>query len=241
VPAGQVSVSFGVGGKVVVTQFDAEAITLGAAITPGPRLVVIGSTSFWGHDSCQLCEAIAADLAGVAVLVALTGGMDGVGLTFGRTLAAARRAAGQPENLFHLLPRGMGPCDSGVTLGAGIDYHDRREVLGRVGHAYLVIEGGPGTEHEAAVAAGRGAPVIPLGRTGGHAGELHRWASCPPGFPRADWDLLADVSVPLKQVVAAVGRLVWLSLARHAEPSAAPDPGGIMSFLNLRLFRRRSR
>jgi hypothetical protein len=207
----------------VVTQYDAEAQTVAAAITPGPRLVVIGSTSFWGHDSRQLCEAIAAELAEIAGLVAVTGGMDGVGLAFGRAFAAARRAAGRPENLFHLLPRGLGPCDSGVTLGAGVDYHDRREVLGRVGHAYLVIEGGPGTEHEAAVAAGRGAPVIPLGRTGGHAGELHPRACCPPGLPRADWGLLADAGAPHGQIVAVVGRLVRGAVARHAEPGAAAD------------------
>ena len=79
----------------MVTPYDAEARAVGAAITPGPRLVVIGSTSFWGPDSRPLCEAIAADLAGVAGLVALTGGMDGVGLTFGRAFAAARRAAGR--------------------------------------------------------------------------------------------------------------------------------------------------
>jgi hypothetical protein len=115
----------------------------------------------------------------------------------------------------------MGPCDSGVTLGAGIDYHDRREVLGRIGHAYLVIEGGPGTEHEAAVAAGRGVPVIPLGRTGGHAAALHHRTGCPPGLPRADWDLLADAGAPHGQVIAAVGRLVRLALARHAEQGTA--------------------
>jgi hypothetical protein len=225
----------------MVAQFDAEAQRVGDATTAGPRLVVIGSTSFWGPDSRQLCEAIATDLAAVPALVAVTGGMGGVGFTFGRAFADARRAAGHPENLFPLLPRGLGPCDNGVTVGAGIDYHERREVLGRVGHAYLVIEGGPGTEHEAAVAAGRGVAVIPVGRTGGHAGELHPRAWCPPGLPRADWNLLADAGAPHGQVVAAVGRLVRLSLARHAEPSAASDPGGILSFLYLRLFRRRGR
>jgi hypothetical protein len=210
---------------VVLTPYDAEAQRVSGAIAPGPRLVVIGSTSFWGPDSCRLCEAIAADLAGVAGLVALTGGMDGVGLTFGRAFAAARRGAGQPEGLFHLLPRGMGPCDSGVTMGAGTDYHERREVLGRVGHAYLVIEGGPGTEHEAVVAAGRGVPVIPLGRTGGHAGELFPRVRCPPGLPAADWELLADAGASHEQVVAAVGRLVRVAVAPHAEPDSLPSSG----------------
>lgn len=201
-----------------MTPYDTEAQRVSAAITFGPRLVVIGSTSFWGPDSRQLCEAIAANLAEMEGLVALTGGMDGVGLTFGRAFAHARKGAGRSEDLFHILPHGMGPCDCGVTLGAGIDYHERREVLGRIGHAYLVIEGGPGTEHEAAVAARRGRTVIPLGRTGGHAGELHSRASCPPGLPRADWALLADAAAPHGQVVAAVDRLVRLALARPVEP-----------------------
>lgn len=202
----------------VMSGFDAEAQCVIAAFPPGPRLVVIGSTSFWGADSRQLCEAIAADLAAFTELMALTGGMDGVGLTFGRAFAAARRAAGQDENLIHLLPRGLGPCDSGITMGAGTDYHERREVLGRVGAAYLVIEGGPGTEHEAVVAAARGVPVIPLGRTGGHAGALHRRIGSPPGLPIDDWSLMADGDAPHRLVVAAVGRLVRLSLAESAEP-----------------------
>ncbi len=209
------------GGTVADSPFDAEARRVCATFPCGPRLVVIGSGSFWGADSRPLCEVVAADLAAVAELVAVTGGRGGVGLTFGRAFAAARRAAGYPENLFHLLPHGMGPCENGVTVGAGSGAIARREVLGRVGHAYLVIEGGPGTEHEAAVAIGCGLPVIPLGRTGGHAGELHRRSVCPPGFPRADWDLLADPGAPREQVVAAVRRLVRVALACRSEPESA--------------------
>jgi hypothetical protein len=207
----------------VVTSYDDEAQRVGVSIAPGQRLVVIGSTSFWGPDSCQLCEAIAADLAAAPGLVALTGGMNGVGLTFGGAFAAARQMAGQPEDLYHLLPHGVCPCRSGVTLGAGADYHERREVLGRVGHVYLVIEGGPGTQHEATVAARRGATVIPVGRTGGYAGELHLRLSCPSDLPGADWDLLSDRSASHGQVIAAVGRLVRLSLVGRAEPGGAPD------------------
>src|SRR5688572_477703 len=102
----------------MVASLDAEALRVGAVITPGPRLVVLGSGSFWGSDSRPLCEAIASDLAAIEVLVAVTGGRDGVGLTFGRAFADARRAAHRSENLFHLLPRGFGPCDNGVTVGA---------------------------------------------------------------------------------------------------------------------------
>jgi len=212
---------------MAVAQFDAEARNVCASFPPGPRLVVVGSTSFWGADSRALCEVVAAAVAEIAELVALTGGMDGVGLTFGRAFADARRVAGRPENLFHLLPRGFGPCDSGITVGAGNNYHERREVLGRVGHAYLVIEGGPGTAHEAAVASGRGVPVIPLARTGGHAGELYPRVSCPLGVQAADWTVLADVGTPPREVVAAVVRVVRVSLANYAKPGTAPDGGGM--------------
>jgi hypothetical protein len=201
--------------------FDVDAAQVIAELPPGPRLVVIGSAKFYGADSHTLCQAIAADLA-PASLVALTGGMEGVGLTFGRALASARQSAGVPEHLFHLLPVGFGPCDCGVTLGAGVDYTERREVLGRVGHVYLVIEGGPGTVHEETVAAARGVPFIPLARTGGHAADVYPRTARPPAFPAADWELLADGDAPHDRVVAAVGRLVRLALSSAAGRTSPP-------------------
>jgi len=133
---------------------------------PGPRLVVIGSTKFWGQDSARICEAIAVDLAAIDELVAVTGGVAGVGQTFGQVFSATRNAMSKPENLYHLLPRGLEPCDSGITIGAGDDFFERREILGRLGQIYLMIEGGPGTQHEAEVAVSKGFPVIPAARPG---------------------------------------------------------------------------
>ena len=193
-------------------RLNTEAAGLSAVIALGPRLVVIGSTSFLGVDSRELCQAIAAELATIAPLVAFTGGMDGVGLTFGKSFAAVRQATGLPENLYHLLPRGLGPCDCGVTLDAGIDFYDRREILGRVGHAYLVIEGGPGTEHERNVASGRGMPLIPLGRSGGHAGDLYAQLSCPPWASATEWALVGDTKALHSDVILAVRRLVQIAL-----------------------------
>ena len=214
----------------MIARYDAETQRVSDIIPSGPRLVVIGSGLFWGLDSRQLCEDIAVELAAVVGLVAVTGGRSGVGLTFGRAFAAARRAAGQPENVFHLLPRGFPPCESEITLGAGVDSIERREVLGRIGQAYLVIEGGPGTAYEATVATGRQVPLIPLARTGGHAGELYPQVCRPQGVRDEDWRILADAGAPLPDVVAAVGRVVRTSLASYAEPSAAADRGGTIAF-----------
>jgi predicted Rossmann-fold nucleotide-binding protein len=202
----------------MVDRYDTETRRVSLSIPPGPRLVVIGSGSFRGPDSRRLCEDIAVNLAAVAGLVVVTGGRDGVGRTFGRAFVAARQAAGQSADLFHLVPHGFRPCDSGVTLGAGVDYIERREVLGRIGQTYLVIEGGPGTEYEAAVATGRRMPIIPLARTGGHAGELYSRVSRPEGIRVEDWAILADAGAPLAYVVAAVGRVVRTTLASYAEP-----------------------
>jgi predicted Rossmann-fold nucleotide-binding protein len=155
------------------SRFDEDAARLAPALPLGRRLVMVGSTSFWGEDSPELCRQIAVRLAELAVLIAITGGMPGVGETFARSFAAERRRLGLPEHLYHLLPNGLGACDTGLTLFAGIDYEERREVLGRLGEVYVVVEGGPGTEHEVRVARRRGAAVIPVARSGGHAGEVY--------------------------------------------------------------------
>jgi hypothetical protein len=154
------------------SQFDEEAATVAARLGAGPRIVVIGSTSFWGVDSEELTVAIAAELARIKGLTAVTGGMDGVGMTFGRAFVAARRELGWPEEMFHLLPRRTWQCGHGVTLYAGDDFFERREILGRLSKICLAIEGGPGTAHEAAVAYAYGVTVIPLARSGGVAGKL---------------------------------------------------------------------
>jgi hypothetical protein len=195
-------------------RFDEEATRLGSSIPPGDRLVVLGSTSFWREDSPELCHQLAVRLAGIADLIAVTGGMSGVGETFGRAFAGERHRLGLTEQLYHLLPRGFGACDSGVTLFAGADYEERREVLGRLGQVYLVVEGGPGTEHEVRVARGRGVIVIPVGRTGGHAGDVYPLLESPPGVDPADWDLLQDRTAPLDAIVSAVQRLVEM-VVRH--------------------------
>lgn len=198
---------------------DAETRAVMSRISPGPRLVVIGSTSFWGPDSARICDAIAENLAELEDLVAVTGGMDGVGLSFGRAFSEARKALAKPEKLYHLLPAGFGPCDSGVTIDAGYDFFERREVLGRLGQIYLMIEGGPGTEHEAQVAVSKGFPIIPVARTGGHAGSIYHSVPIPPGIRAEDWRILSDAEAPHEDLIEAVRRIVETFLKVRNEPT----------------------
>lgn len=197
-------------------RIESELARVASHLAAGPRLAVIGSTEFWDADSPALCEGIARELAAIEPLVALTGGMNGVGQTFAEAYETARRAAGLPVNLYHLLPRGVELQKSGTTLAAGEDFHERREILGLAAQIYLVIEGGPGTEHEAAVATGRDAAVIPVGRSGGAAGEMYPLLKALPEAAEEDWLLLADRNALYTDTAAAVGRIVRGLLQRRS-------------------------
>ena len=86
--------------------------------------------------------------------------------------------------------------------------HERREILGRIAGVYIVVEGGPGTQHEAAVAQSCGATIIPVGRSGGAAAELYNILPCPPKVDGTVWSVLNEVSVHPRKIAQAVSVLV---------------------------------
>ncbi len=90
--------------------------------------------------------------------------MSGVADAVGRSFYVATRQSFGDSRVVHLLPVGCPPRPYGVTLYAGEDMYDRREVLGRLASLYVIVEGGPGTEHEALVCQSRGAVILPVGR-----------------------------------------------------------------------------
>ena len=135
--------------------FNQEATGLLAKLPAKPMLIVIGSTSFWHGESAATCAAVGGLLATIENLVLITGGMTGIGEGVGRSFFDSRRKAGREPEVFHVLPRGCAAWDYGVTVFAGSDMAERREVLARLSRIYLAIEGGPGTVHEGQVALGR--------------------------------------------------------------------------------------
>lgn len=188
--------------------FDREAAAVAAQLTDGPRLAIIGSTSFWHVQSQATCRALGRLLAELDDLVLLTGGVDGVGKVVGRNFFDSRPGRDGHRGVFHVLPHGYWRCDYGETLFAGSDMTERREVLGRVAQCYVVIEGGPGTAHEASVALGRSVCVIPVGRSGGYAGELYPQVSCPVFASESAWRDLARPDASPEQVADAISRIV---------------------------------
>lgn len=184
--------------------FDDQAANLTAQLPLAPRVAVIGSTSFWHPDSEVTCRHIGAQLAQIDRLVLLTGGVAGVGEAVGRSFFEA--CNGGEQRTFHVLPAGCVPWDYGVTLFAGRDMEERREVLGRMAPIYLVIEGGPGTAHEHEVASQRGAAIIPVGRTAGHAGAIYPHTPKPTTAAQSDWDALASADPP--EIAAAVAAII---------------------------------
>jgi hypothetical protein len=127
-----------------------------------------------------------------------------VGEAVGRSFFAACNT--DEQRTFHVLPAGCVPWDYGVTLFAGRNMEERREVLGRMAPIYLVIEGGPGAAHEHEVASKRGATIIPIGRTEGHAGAIYPHTAKPTNAAQSDWDALASADPP--KIAAAVASII---------------------------------
>ncbi|MBS0264647.1 MAG: hypothetical protein JSS02_22120 [Planctomycetes bacterium] len=172
--------------------YDAEAARIAAELPRGPRVVIIGSSAFWHDQSLETSAALGKLLAGLPELVLITGGVGGAGESVGRAFDAAARARGSSAEVYHILPHHEFTWDYGRTLYAGQNMADRREVLGRLASLYIVIEGGPGTVHEARVALARQAWILPIGWLGGCAGDLHAELECPAGLDRALWGCLGD-------------------------------------------------
>lgn len=193
--------------------FATEAKLVASRLPAGPRLAIIGSTSFWHPESEATCGILGGVLADFDRLLLLTGGVEGVGATVGRSFHAAVTGKLDRQRVFHLLPRCYQPVDYGETLFAGDDLAERREVLGRLADLYVIIEGGPGTVHEASVALTRSALLIPVGRSGGHAADLHKLIARPSFASERIWRILASAEASPAQVADAVAETVRSHLA----------------------------
>lgn len=189
-------------------RFDAQAQALESLLPRDPRIVIIGSTSFWHAESERTCSEVGRLLAAIPQLVLITGGVEGVGESVGRSFFNTRRNACQVPQVFHILPVGEATWDYGETLFAGTDMEERREILARMSAIFLAVEGGPGTVHEAAVACARNAVLLPVGRSGGHSAELHRQISRPRAVDAQTWAVLgANASSP-EETAMAIHRAV---------------------------------
>ena len=92
---------------------------------------------------------------------------------------------------------------------------ERREILARLSRIYLAIEGGSGTEHEAEVAMNRcGVAVVPVGGSGGHAGELYGRMERPAYAAERDWETLARAEAKPREVAQSVLNIVSVLLGR---------------------------
>jgi uncharacterized protein (TIGR00725 family) len=206
--------------------FDHEVATVAAQLPEGTRVAIIGSTSFWHAESQATCEAIGRLLAALDDVVLLTGGVAGIGEAVGRSFFGARSGRDAPRGVFHVLPHGNRQWDYGQTVFVGSDMGERREVLGRLAECYVVIEGGPGTAHEASVALRRSVCVVPVGRSGGYARELYPQVRRPPFASESAWHDLALPTASPGVVAEAVASVVGAHLRqlRHDVKSTARFP-----------------
>lgn len=174
----------------VKVRFDQLAQSVAIRFPPGPRIAILGSTDFWHPDSERTCQELGRLLAMIPNLVLITGGVEGIGEAVGRSFFQKRVDLGVIPSIYHVLPIDEIAWDYGETVFAGADMTERREILGRLSKLYLLIEGGPRSEHEVEVALAHGANVIPVGRSGGVAAALfERWTR-PACIDAKDWESL---------------------------------------------------
>ncbi|MDY6902184.1 MAG: macro domain-containing protein [Cyanobacteriota bacterium] len=181
-------------------KFQKIARELLTKIPDAQKLAVIGSTSFWGDTSEAICKAAGRYLAKIDNLVMLTGGVSGIPEAVSRSFS--------PDRVFHLQPQGYQPWDYGHNLYGGVEYRERREILARMASVYLLIEGGPGSEHEARRALEMGAVVIPVGRTGGFSEKLYAEIDCPNYIPVELWENLGRREENPEEVGIAIAQIV---------------------------------
>jgi hypothetical protein len=206
-------------------RYDQEARRLGAVLPHGPRLGVLGSTEFWHADSERTCAEMGRLLAGIPGLVLLTGGVEGIGEAVGRAFFEQRRHAGQEPHVYHVLPEGEPAWDYGVTLFAGADMTERREILGRMSALFVMVEGGPRAGHEAEVAAAHGAVIIPVGRSGGHAATLYARVSRPSAIDAGIWAVLGAIASSPEETARAVLHAVQVCLDSAGEQGGQAERG----------------
>ena len=197
---------------------DGELNELAAELPDGPRVAILGSTSFFDPLSAAISTALGEALAEKSEVVLLTGGVSGVGQAFGTAFFEARERLGLEPKVFHLLPAGMDPCGYGVTYAAGSSMAERRVLLASLASIYVVIEGGPGTVHESEVALARGASLVPIAVTGGHALDLYASLPRPEVVTEADWIALGQEHLGPEAIAAAALRVITALLER--DPSS---------------------
>jgi hypothetical protein len=196
-------------------------VRLAAKLPAHPSVAIIGSTSFWHAESAETCATLGKHLASIPDLVLITGGVPGVGEGVARAFFAERRGLNQDPNVIHVLPRGYSSWEYGVTLFAGDTMEDRRQILARLSGFYLAIEGGPGTAHEGTIAQGRGAVVVPIGRSGAFSGRLYSRLARPPFASEECWAQIGAAETSPSHAGLAAYRIVCSYLASNGHRTPA--------------------
>jgi predicted Rossmann-fold nucleotide-binding protein len=193
-------------------QSTAHQIVRGAATNQ--RIGILGSSVFEHPESESACREIGRLLCSVQDLTIITGGVTGVGERVSRSFLEGIDAH-VGGRVLHLIPPGYPRREHGVHVVVGTTMIDRREVLARAAPVYICVEGGPGTAHEARVAVGQGAVVIPVGRFGGVSRDVHAELERPAFADASTWSTLADEAADVLMVAAAAASLA-ITAVRNA-------------------------
>ena len=110
----------------------------------------------------------------------------------------------------------------GTTIRAGWTLAARRRALSRSCELFVCVEGGPGTAHETQLIIERGATVIPVGRSGGHANSLYGRLVRPDWADEVNWSHLGAVESTPKIIGDSIAQLVRRYLQRERPRGVLP-------------------
>ena len=192
-------------------EYESHAHRITTSIThTGPRVCILGSKSFHSTIGPALCDACGSEFARrQEEYVLITGGnrnkRGGPETVQERFANAFHASAGAGRGIIHLRAStakwNEGQWPFGQVIVAGRTGPQRREILARVCHAYVLIEGGDGAAHEAQAVLDAGHVLVPVVCTGGAAAGMfcapmlaERMRAKPDvvGLDADDWALVTD-------------------------------------------------
>eukprot|EP00450_Noctiluca_scintillans_P036006 CAMPEP_0194551388 /NCGR_PEP_ID=MMETSP0253-20130528/96196_1 /TAXON_ID=2966 /ORGANISM="Noctiluca scintillans" /LENGTH=688 /DNA_ID=CAMNT_0039398847 /DNA_START=164 /DNA_END=2229 /DNA_ORIENTATION=+ len=183
---------------------------LSLKLPSGPRVCIMGGTSFQNEHSEELTEALAQEFNSFlpAQTLFITEGMQGVQATF-----AARCDS---KKLVNLVPNGEeSGYNKGKDVRAGANLVECGHIFSECGDVYVTIEGGEALADIAKRIAKRPlVDIVPIIRSGGaSSGEFgFPLPSRPKGVSESLWDRLADSRLPVGDTARAAAEIVYASL-----------------------------
>ncbi|XP_064603291.1 uncharacterized protein LOC135468797 isoform X2 [Liolophura sinensis] len=189
---------------------------------------ISGGTKFHNSSTEMICRAIGQSLAKLERVTLVTGGFYGVMESVSRGFYEETQRIWKNHKVWHILPerdptnmskKALQNRDGtfkalsfGKTMFCGSSVRERETIVARAFDICVLVEGGPGSAHEAEQFAWSDRIVIPIRATGGAAGGLfgvpQKIFKVPQCVSEDDWTILSQKTCSPTEIGNAVSRII---------------------------------